>query len=177
MLTLGTGVGGGLILDGRPFRGATGGGAELGHVVVLHDGPPCQGTCTGRGHLEAMVSGGAAERVARALLGPGYGGRELVESARRGESPAAEAVADMGRYLGSGIASLVNIFEPEVVVIGGGFGAAAADLLLPPARQIMAREGLPPMRDTVPIELARLGVEAGLVGAALVALQNAAETR
>ena len=173
MLTLGTGVGGGLILGGRLYRGSTGGGAELGHMVVVHGGPPCQGTCTGHGHLESVVSGGAAHRVARELLGPEADARELLARARAGEVPASEAVAEMGRYLGSGIASLVNIFEPELVVLGGGFTAAASDLLLPPAREVLAIEGLAPPRDSVRVEVARLGVEAGLVGAALVAFEAA----
>jgi glucokinase len=142
-------------------------------MVVLHGGPPCQGTCTGNGHLEAVVSGGAAHRVARELLGPDAHARDLLLRARAGEAPAAEAVADMGCYLGSGIASLVNIFEPELVVLGGGFASAAADLLLPPAREVLARQGLAPPRDHVRIELARLGVQAGMVGAALVAFEAA----
>jgi glucokinase len=173
MLTLGTGIGGGLILDGRPYTGATGAGAELGHIVVQHGGPPCQGTCTGHGHLEAVVSGGAARRITREVLGDDHDTRDLLSQARAGEEPAAEAVARMGRSLGSGIASLVNIFEPELVVLGGGFASAASDLLLPPALEVLAVEGLAPPRDHVRVELARLGVEAGLVGAALLAFEAA----
>ena len=70
MLTLGTGVGGGLILDGRPYRGALGAAAELGHIVIEHDGRPCQGSCTGRGHLEAYLTGLAATADAQAVFGP-----------------------------------------------------------------------------------------------------------
>jgi glucokinase len=173
MLTLGTGVGGGLILAGRPYRGSTGAGAELGHMVVLDDGPPCQGTCSGRGHLEALVSGGAANRVAREVLGPDSDSRQLLAQARAGEPRAAEAVEQMGRHLGSGIASLVNIFEPELIVIGGGFASAAAELLLPPAREVLDYQGLVPVRDRVRIAGAVLGIEAGLVGAALVAFEAA----
>lgn len=171
MLTLGTGVGGGVIIDGRPFRGSSGAGAELGHMVIEHDGPPCQGTCRGRGHLEALVSGGAANRLARSVLGASSDSRDLLARARAGEEDAARAVDQMGRYLGSGIASLVNVFEPELVVLGGGFAGAAGDLLLPPAQEVLAREALPPGRDRVRIELAQLGVESGLVGAALVAFE------
>jgi glucokinase len=171
MLTLGTGIGGGLILDGRPYRGATGGAAELGHIVVEHGGPPCQGTCTGHGHLEAVVSGGAAHRVARELLGPDASAHELIDLARAGDPPAADALDIMGHYLGSGLASIVNIFEPELIVLGGGFAAAAADLLLPPAREVLAVEGRRPSSERVRVELAHLGVEAGMVGAALVALE------
>jgi glucokinase len=170
MVTLGTGVGGGLVLDGRPYRGARGLGAELGHIVVQHDGPPCRGTCTGRGHLEALVSGGAADDVARMLFGPRSDARELVARAREGEPRAAAATREMGRALGSALATLVNTFEPEVLVLGGGFGAAA-DLLLPPALEVLGRDGLAPARDDVRVEAAVLGVDAGFVGAALVAFE------
>lgn len=168
MITLGTGVGGGLILDGRPYRGATGAAAEIGHLVVELDGPRCQNFCTGRGHLEVLASGTAADTAARELYGPDADARLLVERARAGEEPAVAAVARIGRYLGAGIASIVNLLEPELVVIGGGF-SAAGDLVLGPAREVLARDGLTPGRDTVRIVLAELGEDAGLVGAGLVA--------
>ena len=169
MLTLGTGIGGGLVLDGRPYRGAVGAGAELGHIVVEHDGPPCQGTCTGRGHLEAVASGTAADAVAARLLGAGATAHDLVALGRAGDVRAAGALADLGRRLGSGIGTLVNVLEPEVVVIGGGF-AAAGELVLGPARDVVAREALPPGRDLVRIVPGELGGDAGIVGAAVVAL-------
>jgi glucokinase len=170
MLTLGTGIGGGLVLDGRPYRGSAGSAAELGHIVIEHDGKPCQGACTGRGHLEAYCSGTAANAVAREVIGPDATAHDLVARAREGDAPARDALAEIGRKLGSGIGSLVNVFNPEVVVIGGGFGAAG-DLLLGPAREIVAREALPPGRDLVRIVPAELGPEAGLVGAAFVAFE------
>jgi glucokinase len=173
MLTLGTGVGGGLIVAGRPYRGATGAGAELGHMVVLDGGPPCQGTCTGRGHLEALVSGGAANRVASELWGHTGDSRLLLERARSGHREAVQAITDMGHHLGSGIASLVNIFEPELVVLGGGFATAAADLLLPPARETLAFQALAGLRERVRVESALMGAQAGLVGAALVGFEAA----
>src|ERR671937_2779587 len=92
MLTLGTGVGGGLIVDGRPCRGATGAGAELGHVVVEYDGPLCP--CGGRGHLEAFASGRAAGVVAQELYGPESDARDLVERAQAGEPEAGEGPAE-----------------------------------------------------------------------------------
>lgn len=171
MLTLGTGIGGGLILDGRPYRGAVGGGAELGHTVVEHDGTPCQGTCTGRGHLEALASGGAADRIARELFGPTATAPELVAAARDGDEAAAQALRELGRRLGSGIASLVNTFEPEIVVLGGGFATGAFGLLLPPVLEVLARDGLQPGASRVRIEPAKLGVHAGVVGAGLVAFE------
>ena len=169
MLTLGTGVGGGLIVDGRPFRGATGSGAELGHIVIDVDGPPCP--CGGNGHLEAYACGPVADRVARELFGDESDAEDLVERARAGDSSAVEALAGIGSKLGAGIATFVNVFEPELVVIGGGFGAAAGDLLFGPAREVVAREGLEPGRDTVRIVEAELGVDAGVIGAALIGFE------
>ena len=166
MLTLGTGVGGGLILDGRPYRGW----AELGHVVVEFDGPPCQGTCTGRGHLEAVCSGRAADALARDLLGPDATAHELVTTAQEGDARAREALAGIGRKLGAGIGSLVNIFRADLVVVGGGF-AAAGELLFEPAREVVRREGLSPLGERVRIVQAQLGPTAGVVGAALVGFE------
>jgi glucokinase len=168
MLTLGTGVGGGLILDGRPFRGARGGGAELGHIVLDYDGPPC--ACGGRGHLESLASGKAASRMAQDLYGPGADAHELVRRAEGGESQAVEAMAEIGRYLGAGIATFVNVFEPELIVIGGGFGEAS-ELLLGPAREVLARDGLAPGRDRVKIVEAQLQGDAGVIGAGMIAFE------
>ena len=168
MLTLGTGVGGGLILDGRPYRGATGSGAELGHIVLEPGGPPCG--CGGHGHLESFAAGPAADRVARSLYGDGSDAHELVRRGRDGEPEAVEALAGIGRYLGAGIATFVNVFEPELVVVGGGFGDAG-ELLLGPAREVVAVEGLEPARDNVRIVKAELGIEAGVIGAGMVAFE------
>ena len=168
MLTLGTGVGGGLILDGRPYRGASGVGAELGHIVIGLDGPPCG--CGGHGHLESYAAGPVADRAARELYGNGSDGHELVERGRKGEPEAVEALAEIGRRLGTGIASFVNVFEPELVVVGGGFGTAG-ELLLGPAREVLAREGLEPARDTVRVVPAQLGFHAGVIGAGMIAFE------
>jgi glucokinase len=170
LLTLGTGIGGGLILDGRPYRGASGAGAELGHMVLQYGGPDCQGACTGTGHFEALVSGRAADAAAERILGNGSRGEDLVAAARKGDQECGEALAELGRRLGAGISSLINIFEPELVVIGGGFGEAG-DLLLEPARKVIAREALLPGRETVRIVPAALGPKAGLVGAGFVAYE------
>ena len=168
MLTLGTGVGGGLILAGRPFRGTTGVGAELGHIVIGLDGPPCG--CGGHGHLESYAAGRVADAAARRLYGEGSDGHELVERANNGEREAVEALAEIGRALGAGVASFVNVFEPEIVVVGGGFGSAG-ELLLGPAREILAREGLEPARDTVRVVPAELGFYAGVIGAGMIAFE------
>jgi glucokinase len=170
VLTLGTGIGGGLILGGRPYRGSIGAGAELGHIVLDYGGAPCGGGCTGRGHFEAFAAGSAADEAAVERFGPGANGKTLVEAALGGDDGAREDLARLGRHLGAGLGSLVNIFNPEVIVIGGSF-AAARDLILEPAREILAREGLPPMRDLVRLEWAQLGREAGMIGAALVGFE------
>ncbi len=167
MLTLGTGVGGGIVLDDRLYRGW----AELGHVVVELDGPPCQGNCHGRGHLEGVASGHAADGVARVLYGPDADAHTLVARARAGDQPAIEAIERMGRLLGAAVGSLINVFDPELVVVGGGFGAAAGDLLLASAAVVARREAIQPADDRVQIVPAELGAAAGLVGAALVGFE------
>jgi glucokinase len=160
LLTLGTGVGGGVVLGGRLYRGW----AELGHMVIVEDGEPCQGACTGHGHVESYCSGLAADRLAREVLGPGATARALVEQRH-------PALARIGRHLGMAIASLVNIFHPEIVVIGGGFGVAAGDLLLGPARLVILEEALAPAGEEVRLAVAELGSSAGLIGAGLVAFE------
>jgi len=173
MLTLGTGCGGGLVLGGRPYRGATGAGAELGHVTIVHDGRPCQGTCTGRGHLEGYVTGVAATHAAREAFGPAADAHRLVRLANEGDETARGILVDMGRHLGSGLGSFANTFEPELIVIGGGFGIAAWDYLIEPAREVLHREALRPMRDTVRVVRGELGTAAGLVGAGFVGFEAA----
>ncbi len=167
MLTLGTGVGGGLVIDDRLYRGW----AELGHVVVVAGGQPCQGNCHGRGHLEAHASGLAADRAAAELYGPGADAPVLVARARSGDARAIEALGEIGRLLGAAIGSLVNIFDPDVVIVGGGFGAAAAELVLEPARIAARADAIQPADETLRIVEAELGDEAGLIGAALVAFE------
>jgi len=167
MLTLGTGVGGGIVLDNRLYRGW----AEIGHMVVQAGGPPCQGHCHGRGHLEALVSGTAADRVAEELWGPDADSRTLVERARAGVDEALAALDEIAAFLGAGIGSLVNLFDPELVIVGGGFGEAVADLLLELAQEAARREALAPADRTLRVVSAKLGVDAGLVGAGLVGFE------
>jgi glucokinase len=167
MYTLGTGVGGGVVIDDKLYRGW----AELGHVVVVAGGQPCQGNCHGHGHLEAHASGLAADRAAAAIYGPGATAPLLLERAREGDERAIEALAEIGRLLGAAIGSLVNIFDPDVVIVGGGFGAAAGDLVLEPARTAARAEAIRPADTTLRIVEAELGDEAGLIGAGLVAFE------
>jgi glucokinase len=160
-LTLGTGVGGGVVSGGRLFRAYT----ELGHMVIVEDGEPCQGACSGRGHVESYCSGTAAEKLAQRVLGPDATARDLVEQHH-------PALREIGHHLGVAIGSLVNIFGATRIVIGGGFGIAAFDDLVPAARTALLREALAPSGQLVEIERAKLGAEAGLVGAGLIALES-----
>jgi glucokinase len=159
MLTLGTGVGGGVVTAGRLYRAWT----ELGHMVIIADGIPCQGACSGRGHLEAYCSGRAVDGLARELLGPDATAHDLV----RAEHP---ALGDVGHLLGIAIGSLVNIFGATRVVIGGGFGIAAFDQLVPAARLGVLQEALSPAGQSLEISRAELDA-AGVIGAGLVALE------
>ena len=165
MLTLGTGVGGGVVVADRLYRGW----AELGHLVVEHDGKPCQGACTGRGHVESYCTGVAAAEAARDAFGSGADSRRLVELADQGDERARGILTDIGRRLGSAIGSLVNVFDPQVVAVGGGFGVAAFRFLAGPAREIAEREAL--AGATFEIVPAELGTRAGLIGAGLVAFE------
>ena len=166
-LALGTGVGGGVVLDGRLYRGW----AELGHVVVVADGPPCQGSCHGHGHLEAVASGEAAERVAVELWGEGADAHRLVREAQAGHEAARSALSRIGHYLGVAIGSFANVFAPELVVVGGGFGTAAWAFLGGPAEAAARREALHPADEELRIVQAALGDDAGLVGAGLVGFE------
>ncbi len=160
MLTLGTGVGGGVVVDGKLFRAWT----ELGHMVIVEDGLPCQGACSGRGHVEAYCSGRAVDKLAHQVLGPDASAHDLVAQ----RHPVLEQV---GHHLGVAIGSLVNIFGAERVALGGGFGVAAFDLLTPAARLAVLTEALAPAGQELQIERAELGAEAGLIGAGLIALE------
>jgi glucokinase len=181
MLTIGTGIGGGLILGGEVYRGSSGAGAELGHTVIAMDGPPCQGNCPGRGCVETLASGtalgregrAAAERVPDSALGAMLAagetidGKAVTEAALAGDSTARGVFDLVGSHLGVALASFANIFEPDVFVIGGGV-IAAGDLLLDPARRELEARALPPMKRT-PVAAAELGPDAGMIGAAAMA--------
>ena len=158
-LTLGTGVGGGIIFAESLLHAWS----ELGHMVIVADGLPCQGACAGRGHVEAYCSGTAATRLAQAEIGPGATAHDLIAQ----QHPALESI---GHYLGVAIGSLVNIFGLERMAIGGGFGLAAFEQLLPAARRAVLREALGDGGRDLQIERAQLGEAAGMIGAGLMAL-------
>lgn len=185
MLTIGTGIGGGVWIDGGLYRGATGSGAELGHVVVDPDGPRCQGNCPGRGCVETFASGTAIGREGReaaaaepdsALGRIAASGTEITavqvgEAAADGDPVALGVLERAGTMLGVALTSLANAFEPELIVIGGG-GVALGDLLLDPARDELAARALDPMSKT-PVVAAQLGPQAGMIGAAALARSEA----
>jgi glucokinase len=168
MLTLGTGVGGGLILGGKPYRGWFGAGAEIGHMVIVHDGVRCR--CGGYGHLESYASGKAADELAAKAFGPAADAHRLVRLAREGDARAIQILQGVGEHLGSGIASLVNIFNPELIVVGGGF-AEAGEFLFEPAEAVAEREVLVSVRGSYRVVRAQLGTSAGMIGAGMVAFE------
>jgi glucokinase len=181
MLTLGTGIGGGLIIEGELYRGTTGAGAEMGHIVVDENGPPCQGNCPNHGCVETFASGTALAREGReaardepdselgrmVTAGEVLDGRGVTEAALRGDAAARFVMERAGYHLGVALSSLANTFEPDLIVIGGGV-IAAGDLLLDPAREELAARALPPMNRT-PVVAAELGPDAGMIGAATMA--------
>ncbi|HEX9697423.1 MAG TPA: ROK family protein [Actinomycetota bacterium] len=179
MITVGTGIGGGLILGERVYRGVHGFAAEIGHMIVLPGGPSCP--CGARGCFEQLASGNAIGRIARERIeaapdslvleragdAAAITGEIVGRAARDGDVFAREIVAEAGRWLGIGIASLVNVFDPAVVIVGGGAAAGTGDLLLDPARDALREHlTLAVHRPAVEIVPAALGNDAGAVGAA-----------
>jgi glucokinase len=171
-LTLGTGVGGGIIIAGSLYRGSTGGAGELGHVSIKYDGPLC--LCGNHGCLEALV--GAAAIVKRyndlrlrahARLDRSVTVADISDRAKGGELLARQCLHETGRMLGVGLANYVNIFNPEALVIGGGV-AQARKHIMAPAIEEMKRRAMPYNARSVKIRLARLGPWAGAIGAALL---------
>jgi glucokinase len=184
MITVGTGVGGGLVLGGRVYRGATGAAGEVGHTLIgaaLEHGAPPVGSFPQAGSLEALASGRALDELGAGLArndpGSALGreaeqhpvhGADVVAAAQQGDHDARALVRLLGERLGIGIANAINVFDPEQVVIGGGV-AAAGELLLEPARRIARRFVLPGVGERTEIRLARHGPNAGVLGAALLA--------
>ena len=173
MLTVGTGVGGGIVIGGRIYRGHTGAAPELGHIIIGADlrngGPPKMDKPPHPDSLEYLAAGKALDRLgAERGLGDGTA---VVEAARNGNEDAKDCMRILGERLGVGIASVVNIFDPELVVIGGGV-SQAGDLLLLPAKEKAAELIIEGVGTETRIELARYGPRAGVRGAALLARQE-----
>jgi glucokinase len=187
LVGVGTGIGGGVVADGRLFRGAHGFAAEIGHVIVEPGGPACG--CGNRGCWEQVASGttitregrAAVHRHAHSLIAELVHGNaeqvtgELVtQAARQGDPTARGILMEVGHRLGEGIAGLVNVLDPEVVVVGGG-ASEAGDLLLEPARAAFRRSVMAyDRRPDVALREAALGNDAGAIGAALLALDELA---
>lgn len=183
MVTIGTGIGGGIIIGRRIYRGHYGVGAELGHIVMDPDGPVCG--CGNRGCWEAVASGNAIGKLARQRVEGGAGadllaraggaveaitGELVGEAAVAGDAFARDVVASIGRLIGIGLATIVNIFDPEVIVVGGGATAGTGELLLGPAREAMTAHILgTAWRKPVRVLTAKLGNDAGVVGAGVLA--------
>lgn len=183
LLTLGTGVGGGIITGGQVLLGATGLAGEVGHLIVAEGGRRCP--CGNRGCIEAYASGTAIELAARErLIDPGLvstlrtavslTGREVTAAAVDGDRVAQELLTDVGTWLGVALAGLINVLDPQVVLIGGGAGPATAPWVLPAAEAAVARRVLGAAHRTLPpLRLAALHDDAGTVGAGLLAAERA----
>ena len=193
MFTVGTGIGGGLVLNGRVYRGATGAAGELGHTLVGVDvaqGVPGAGDFPQPGSLESLAAGRVLDRLAAQIAdrspssalgklaaeGTAVDGGDVVEAAKAGDDEAVEALRTLGERLGIGIANALNTFDPDEVVIGGGV-SVAGELLLGPAVEVARRFALPGIGERTEIRLARHGREAGVRGAALLAGLELAEER
>lgn len=179
--TISTGIGGGIVADGRVVRGSRGTSAEFGHQVILPiGGPACD--CGGNGCLEALASGrGIARRASLALSRRPSNGTVaqpeppgaawVAGQARAGEAWAADVWRETALYLGIGISNVINVLDPDVVVLGGGVAAGAGDLLLEPVKDMVRSRCMPSLCREVPIRLAALGSEVGIVGAACLAME------
>ena len=184
LLTVGTGIGGGIIIDGKLYFGSCGSAGEIGHMTIDVNGPKC--SCGNDGCLEALASGTAIAREAITRINQGERSAltEIVDgkieditaekvemAARRGDSLAYEVIFKAANYLGVGMANLVNIFNPEMIIIGGGV-ANMGDLLLDPVRQVVQEKAFSLPAQAVRIVPAQLGNDAGLLGAAVFAFQQ-----
>ena len=178
-VALGTGIGGGVISHGMLVRGAQGSAGELGHVTIQATGPRC--ACGNHGCLEALASGTAIRRRARELASENPGsalgrlaadrkvlGEDVTRLAREGDGVAVAVLEEAGRWLGVGLAGFVNVFNPEVIAVGGGV-MAAGELILEAAREEVRLRARPPSRDLVQIKEATLGPKSGVLGAAALA--------
>jgi glucokinase len=165
-LVVSTGIGGGLVLDGRPFGGLTGNAGHVGHVVVEPDGEPC--TCGGRGCVETVASGPNLVRWARRQGWVGDDAKALAAAAHAGDPIAAEAFNRSGRAVGLAIVATAAVLDLDLAVIGGGV-AQTGDLLFEPVRATVATHGRLSYLQSLRVEPAKLGTTAGLYGAARLA--------
>jgi predicted NBD/HSP70 family sugar kinase len=169
-VSISSGIGAGIIVDGRPYRGHRGTAGEIGHVVVDAQGPICR--CGNRGCLETLASGPALLRLVQATRDEELTVKQVIELAREGDAGCRRAIADAGQVVGGVVAGLVNLFSPEMVVVGGDLGEAG-DLLLDSLREAVRRDALPAAASELKIVAGELGERANLLGAlALVLMQS-----
>jgi predicted NBD/HSP70 family sugar kinase len=169
-LSISSGIGAGIVVDGRPYHGHRGTAGEIGHVVVDPQGPICR--CGNRGCLETLASGPALLKLVQESRDTQLTVREMIELARDGDAGCRRAIADAGQVIGRVVAGLVNLFSPEMVVIGGDLGEAG-DLLLDPLREAVRRNALPAAAEDLKVVAGELGERANLLGAlALVLMQS-----
>jgi predicted NBD/HSP70 family sugar kinase len=169
-IQMGSGVGAGIVVNGSPYRGARGTAGEIGHVVVDPQGPLCR--CGNRGCLETVASTGALQALVSATRGREPTVQEMIAEALAGDAGCRRAITDAGRVVGGVVAGLVNLFSPEMVVIGGDLGEAG-ELLLEPLREAVIRDALPEAASGLEIVAGELGERANLLGAlALVLMQS-----
>jgi glucokinase len=184
LLTLGTGIGGGIIINNEMYDGTGGSAGEIGHMVIDVNGPEC--ACGNRGCLEALASGTAIARDAIKRIRQGeksalvdmVGGKiesittdKIGDAAQNGDLLALDVLSRAGKYLGVGMANLVNIFNPDMIILGGGM-AKMGDLFLDPAKRVVAEKAFPISAQAVRIVTAQLGDEAGVYGAAALAFEQ-----
>ena len=184
-ITVSTGVGGGVVIDGDLYRGASGAAGELGHITIDSTGPICG--CGGRGHLESLSSGTSIARRGKEMVAAGQapvlarlieGGDGLLtakmmhDAALEGDESSVKIFQEAGHYLGIGLANFINIFNPEVIAIGGGVGANVGDLMLDPARDSMKKQGMEQPLQDVRLTIAELGGRVGALGMVAVIQQQ-----
>ncbi|MDA8226992.1 MAG: ROK family glucokinase [Desulfitobacterium hafniense] len=179
VITIGTGIGGGVIINGRIYRGSAGSAGEIGHTVVLEDGPQCN--CGKKGCLETLTAAPAIVRMAgeavEAGSSPGLAGlgsleaKDVFAAAAKGDRGALDVVERAAHYLGMSIANVVNLLNPELVVIGGGV-ARAGEILFRPLRKRVKECALEVPAETVQVIPAQLGNDAGSVGAGAIVLEE-----
>jgi glucokinase len=173
---VGTGIGAGLILDGKLYRGARGLAGELGHTTIVPDGPLC--ACGNRGCVEALAAGPALARRMRALdanVSDTLSARDVIAMARDGNRNAFQVMEEAGKYLGIALANALNLLNPEMIALGGGVALDAEELLMEPARAEMQKRAFVYSAEYVKIAYGVLGDDAGLLGAARLAWETMEE--
>jgi predicted NBD/HSP70 family sugar kinase len=169
-VSISSGIGAGIVVDGRPYHGHRGTAGEIGHVVVDPQGPICR--CGNRGCLETLASGPALLKLVQESRERELSVKQMIELARDGDAGCRRVIADAGSVVGRVVAGLVNLFSPEMVVVGGDLGEAG-DLLLDPLREAVRRDALPAAAEDLKVVAGELGERANLLGAlALVLMQS-----